>query len=271
MYKRTLKNPTIMLKTGASLTAVLIVMLLGPIACRSALPECGAGQERNENIMIRSFNGGDYRVAPIFEESFDSFDNWVTFSGTSRWWVEDGSMFGHWAAGGGGSNVWCRRNFEGDVLVEFRARLLSPDQEWVYPGRPHGGKNINIRLHVEGPNGEDILDVAERLQEEGTGPNRIGDDQYRGYFFTWTFRHARLRRSPGYENVSENLDILPEVGPWYTISVLRTGNRLRYFVDGRMVHDYSDPDPFDRGKIGFALWHSRVEIDSLAVFRVLEH
>lgn len=218
--------------------------------------------------MNRNLNGEEITVAPLFEESFDSFDNWITFSKASRWWMEEGSMFGHWAAGG--STVWCRRNFEGDVLMEFRARLLNPDPEWVYPGRPHGGKNINFRLHVEGPNGEDILDVAERLQEEGTGPNRVGDDQYRGYFFTWTFRHARLRRSPGYENVSENLDILPDIERWYDISILKTGGRLRYFVDGEIVHDYTDPEPFERGKIGFALWHSRVEIDHLTVFRVLE-
>ncbi len=219
--------------------------------------------------MERTYDDSTFTVEPVFADSFASMENWVTFAETSKWWVENGSLFGRWAEKGGGSNVWCTRHFEGDVMAEFRVRLIEPNPEWRMPGRPDGGKNINFRIHVTGPDGGDILAVAKELQETGTGLNRIGDDQYRGYFFTWTFRHGRLRRSPGYENVSENRETLPELGPWFTITVLFTGGRLRQFIDGRKIHDYADPEPFTSGKMGLALWHSAVEISDFTVFRVL--
>lgn len=220
--------------------------------------------------MHRTIDGESYSLEKICDDPFEDFSNWVTFATTSRWWVENGSLFGRWAEKGGGSNVWRRQDFEGDVLAEFHVRLIEPNEEWQTPGRPDGGKNINFRTHVTGPDGGDILAVAQKLQDEGTGPNRIGDDQYRGYFFTWTFRHGRLRRSPGYDNVSENLEDLPQLGPWYTITVLYTGGRLRQFIDGKKIHDYTDAEPFTRGKMGLALWHSAIQMDRFSVFSIVK-
>jgi len=218
-------------------------------------------------LPTRVIDGQTHGLELLFADPFANFDHWTTFATTSTWEARDGALEGHWRPEGGGSNVWCREDFSGDLYLVCKARLYSPDPQWIYPNMPEGGKNINVRFLVQGPEGQDILSVAEALAATGTGPNRVGDDQYRGYFFTWTFRHGRLRRSPGYDNVSENLEILPQIETEHTIEVLKIGPRLRFICDGRKAHDYIDPQPFDSGKIGFALWCSRVRIWDLAVYR----
>ncbi|NOZ19677.1 MAG: hypothetical protein GXP25_01170 [Planctomycetes bacterium] len=217
--------------------------------------------------MRKRIGGERFYVQRIFREKFDTMNEWANLTPATVWWVEKGKLYGHWAPGG--STLWCRRDFESDLYLEFTARLLPPDKAWVSDKMPEGGKNINLRFLVTGPTGEDILTVYRKLAEEGTGPNRIGDDQYRGYFFTWTYSHARLRRSPGYEKVSENREVLPDLNRPYRISVLARDGRIKYWVDGRLMHDYQDDFAFDEGKMGFALYKSNVEISDLRVYRVL--
>lgn len=204
----------------------------------------------------------------VFADSFETMEHWVNLTPNTVWEARGGHLIGRWRDGG--STLWCRENFEGDVLVEFEGRILSPDDSWVTEDLPEGGKNLNLNFHTTGPDGEDILDVYRHLQAEGTGPNGRGDDQYQGYFLTWTFRHARLRRSPGYENVQENRSFLPEIGTSYRFRLLRQKGRLRYWINDTLIFDYTDPQPWQRGKIGFALWRSNVQIDNVTVRRVVE-
>jgi len=216
--------------------------------------------------MTKKLGGERVWMQRVFREKFEDMGEWVNLTPATKWWVEEGTLRGHW--GPGGSTLWCKRDFEGDLYIEFTARLCEPDKEWISKKLPEGGKNINLRFLVTGPAGGDILTVYRKLAEEQTGPNRIGDDQYRGYFLTWTHTHARLRRSPGYEKVSEELSFLPEIGRTYRISVLKQDERIRCWIGDRLIHDYRDDHPFDYGKIGFALYKSNVEISDLRVYKV---
>lgn len=203
-------------------------------------------------------------VRPVFADTFADLAHWVNLTPNTKWEARDGRLIGAWAPGG--STLWCKHEFLGDIHLRIRAQLLPAKEEWVTPEQPDGGKNLNVRFHVTGPNGEDILDVYQDLARQATGPNRIGDDQYRGYFFTWTWAHSRLRRSPGYEMISETLDNLPQVGPNYTIEILHCGGRILCGVNGEVLHSFRDYAPFEGGRIGIALWHSRVAVDSIEVF-----
>ncbi len=213
------------------------------------------------------FCGEQMPARLVFGDTFETMGEWENLTPNTRWSVEDGKLIGHWAPGG--STVWSRREFCGDLYIRFRARLLEPEEQWRTEKMPDGGKNLNFRFLVSGPDGVDIRSVYRNLAAEGTGSNRIRDDQYEGYFFTWTWRHARLRRSPGYENVSEEREILPDIGENYTIEVLKRNGRIRYAVDGQVLHDYHDAAPFDAGRIGFTLWHSRMAVDFIEVYRLL--
>ena len=202
----------------------------------------------------------------VFGDTFADMCEWSNLTANTRWHVEDGQLIGHWAPGG--STIWSNREFSGDLYIRFRARLLEPADDWRTEKMPDGGKNVNFRFLVSGPGGRDIREVYRDLAAERTGPNHTGDDQYEGYFFTWTWSHTRLRRSPGYVNVSERRDVLPAVGVEYTVEVLKEGGRIRYAVNGEVLHDYRDEAPFDSGRVGFTLWHSRLAVDFIEVYEL---
>ncbi|MFW6156816.1 MAG: hypothetical protein ACOC7J_05805 [Armatimonadota bacterium] len=203
----------------------------------------------------------------VFGDTFETMEHWANLTPRTRWHVEDGALIGHWAPGG--STIWSRPAFSGDLYLRFRARLLEPEDEWRTEQMPDGGINLNFRFLVSGPGGADIREVYRDLAARGTGSNRIGDDRYQGYFFTWTWRHARLRRSPGHVNLGERRDVLPRIGEDYTIEVLKQGGRIRYAVDGQVLHDYHDDRPFDSGRVGFTLWRSRVAVDFIEVYELV--
>lgn len=211
--------------------------------------------------------GAQFRARLVFGDTFGSMDEWTNLTPETDWRVEDGRLVGTW--GPGGSTIWSDREFRGDLYVRFRATLLEPKDEWRTEERPHGGKNLNFRFLVTGPDGVDIREVYRDLAAQGTGSNRVGDDRYEGYFFTWTRRHARLRRSPGYENVSEHRAVLPRVGEAYTVEVLKRDGRIIYAVDGRVIHDWVDSDPHRRGRLGFTLWHSIIAVDFIEVHTIV--
>ena len=217
-------------------------------------------------MTTRFIDGEPHELNLIFEDTFDDISQWVNLTPATRWWTEDGKLHGHWAKGG--STLWCTQPLKGDLYLEFEATLLEPDGAWTNAQMPEGGKNVNLRFLVRGPEGVDILDAYRTLARARTGPNQVGDEKYEGYFFTWTHQHARLRRSPGYVNVSEERGMLPALGRKYSIAVLKTAGRLRYVVDNQKLHDYTDPAPHHEGRIGFTLWRSHVEIDRLRVYRI---
>ncbi|MBN1671397.1 MAG: DUF1961 family protein [Kiritimatiellae bacterium] len=211
--------------------------------------------------------GGETITAElVFQDDFDNFDNFVNLCPNTEWAAVEGKLIGRHRAGG--STVWCRQDFAGDLLVEFDGRLLAPEPQWISEELPDGGKNLNFRFLATGPRHEDILTVFRDLLAEGTGPNAGGDDQYNAYFFTWTWRHARLRWSPGYKKMAEKLDYLPEVEKDYHFRCLKIGGRIRYWINDVLLFDWTDPNPHNSGKIGFTLWRSAAAIDNLRVYRV---
>ncbi|MEW6357578.1 MAG: hypothetical protein AB1696_14700 [Planctomycetota bacterium] len=217
--------------------------------------------------VTKRIHGERIRVQRVFQDNFASMDKWVNPNPAAKWRVKNEKLYGNWAPGG--STLWCKRNFESDLYIEFAARLCPPEEEWLKEKQSEGGKNLSLRFLVTGPLGEDILTVYRKLAEEATGPNRNGDDQYRGYFFTWTHTHARLRRSPGYEKVGEDVEFVPEINRFYEVSLLKRGGRIKFWIDGKLIHEYQDDHPFDYGKIGFDLFMSNVEISDLRVYQVL--
>jgi hypothetical protein len=220
--------------------------------------------------------GEKYHVEKLFSESFADMSNWFDLNPRTEWRVEDGSLLGKW--GPGGSVVWLDPVFDGDLLVSCRAETLAPSTaDWAGWGlerpenMPEGGKNLNLLVLCSGPDGENMRECYARLLAEGTGPNGMGEDRYKGYFFTWTLNWARFRYLPGYECVSELSGEgfeAPRVGARHHIAALRRGARVRYFLDGRPVHDYVDPDPPARGQMGFCLWRNLARITEFAVYRL---
>lgn len=218
--------------------------------------------------MHKIIDGTSCNMEQIFADEFENMDNWVNLNPATEWKMGNGRLLGHWEKGG--SDVWCKQEFSGDLYVEVTGALTEPDESWCRDFPPEGGKNFNIRFMVSGPNGGNIIDSYSDLLKTQTGLNKTGDDQYNGYFFTMCVPQNRMRRSPGYDNVSEYKNYPLDIGRTYTLKILKTGGRIRFFVGDKKLHDYIDPEPFNEGRIGIALWCSSVAVEKVKVFQLKE-
>lgn len=55
------------------------------------------------------------------------------------------------------------------------------------------------------------------------------------------------------------------IGRWHRIAIGATGARIRAWVDGALVLDFTDPDPLLSGKVGLYEEDARVRFDSVAI------
>lgn len=220
------------------------------------------------------------RVTPLFTDRFDGdLSHWTDMGLGSKWSIRDGHLFGEFRPGG--STIWLKPVFDGDIIMSFDIESIAPRKEdWPDFGVPidkipadqlaQGPNNLNLFFLCSGPNGENMLDCYPQLMEEATGPNQQSDDQYRGYFFTFTYLWARLRRLPKYELCSDRQDVRSQAGRVYRIQAIRRGNRLRYFLDGQLIHDHQDDRPHTRGQMGICIWRNFVKVSDVRVLRILD-
>jgi len=210
-----------------------------------------------------------------YEESFESLDHWIRRPADhADWRVVNGAFVGHWLERG--NTLLFERPVGGDASLEVDIQVLpfdwsrtleaqrEPDPAaWAAKKSAEGSgqKNFNVLWMASGPDGEDFHEAF----DEWFGQGKMGLEFFRTYFFTFTLLWARLRRCPGYELMSDQQNVISEVGKDYRIQIEQTGNRLRYRLNGDLVHDFTDPNAYRRGRVGFVLSTSQVRVSRLVI------
>src|SRR5690606_32720163 len=69
---------------------------------------------------------------------------------------------------------------------------------------------------------------------------------------------SRLRKDPGFNLLSEDMETKARTGETYNISVLVQKGRIRYYINGRLIHDYTDPEPYTSGWFAWRTWHTNL-------------
>lgn len=154
--------------------------------------------------------------------------------------------------GEGGVTVWAEREFPEDVLVEYTATCHEPSD----PGA-ESKRNLNC-----------FFCAADEDAPLESNPRDGGYGDYHdwpNYVFTLTYTHSRLRRDPGFEQVSE-LMLAAQTDHAYEIRLLKRGDRITATVDGRVLHDWTDPDPHGAGWVGMRTYGTDVTYDHWAVY-----
>ena len=186
-----------------------------------------------------------YRVEWLARETFDRAD-WL-----NRWFVEGDSEV---AARDGKlwvrkldpkarnvATIWYRPELPADVVVRFRAKAVEPAEE--------NAANLNLFLHAR------ELDGA---------PVRFGrTGQYKDYHAIPNYivtlvggcrpGWSRARRDPGFRLLHE-AEVRSEVGREYRIALAIQRGRLRYYLDGKRLHDVADPEPLPGGHFAIRTW-----------------
>src|SRR5688572_23267274 len=126
------------------------------------------------------------------------------------------------------STVWYRKPLPQNVLVRFTAPVLPPEQK--------NAANVNILLHARELDGSPVrFDRSGKYDEYHAIPT---------YIVTLTGGNtpgwSRVRRDPGFHMLSES-DIRSKVGETYDVAVTFIDGRLRYYLNGKKIHDVIDP------------------------------
>jgi hypothetical protein len=149
-----------------------------------------------------------------------------------------------------GATLWVRREFPADLVIEYAGACLPPST----------GRNLNCFFCARSPDGRP-LDAIPR-----TGAYQEYQ-QFGNYIFTLTCDHTRIRRDPGFEQMSELL--LGSVQEHrYLIQIVKQGGRIQAAIDGRLIHDVADPAPHGPGWVALRTWNSRVVYDHWAVYEL---
>jgi hypothetical protein len=150
-----------------------------------------------------------------------------------------------------GATLWVRREFPENMVIEFAGTCLPPSM----------GRNLNCFFAADYADGRDIGQVARSgaYQEYHQFPN---------YIFTLTGEHTRIRRDPGFCELSELM--LGSVNDHrYLVRIAKRGGWIQASIDGRLIHDVIDPCPLGTGWIALRTWNSRVVFDRWAVYQPL--
>ncbi|MGB2822451.1 MAG: DUF6250 domain-containing protein, partial [Phycisphaerae bacterium] len=189
--------------------------------------------------------GEKYKVQWLARETFGRPD-WV-----NRWFVEGDSHV--WTAQDrlcvrssdpnrpNVATIWYRPELPADAIVRFRAAAVEPAEK--------NAANLNLFLHAREVDGAPVrFGRSGQYKEYHEAPN---------YIVTFVGGHrpgwSRVRRDPGF-NLLHEADVRSEVGKVYRIAVTVQGGRLRYYVDGRKLHDVKDPKPLGGGRFAFRTW-----------------
>ena len=208
-----------------------------------------------------------------YEEAFENFDRWINRPAEhADWQAADGAFTGHWLERG--NTLVFDPPIVGDASLEVDTHVLPFDGARTLAALAEddpakraaleaktGQKNFNILWMTTGPEGEDFYEAF----EEWFGKGKMGLEFFRTYFFTFTLLWARLRRSPGYELMSDRQGVISEVGKDYAMRVEQTGSRLRQWINGDLIHDFTDPRAYRRGRVGFVLSTSQVRVSRIVI------
>lgn len=192
---------------------------------------------------------------PLWVASFEDSEGWLVEQQNpedSEVWFEDGSM--RIRCSSGGVTVWTRRGFPADVLIEYTATIHESDDN------APTSRNINCFFRAnEEP--DQPLDATTR---SGAYPDYHDWDNY---IFTLTSSHTRLRRDPGFELVSD-LMLGAQPNETYTVRIAAIDDQIQTAVNGRLLHDWTDPDPHGAGWIGMRTYNTDVTYHDWTVFGV---
>ena len=206
-------------------------------------------------------DGDQYTVQWLAQERFDR-DHWVSrwiFEGNSEVSVRDGKLWVRRTKPGSKNTatIWFRPELPQNVLIRFRAKAV---------GMPEANAaNKNLFLHARELDGSPVrFGRSGAYKEYHELPN---------YIVTFTGGHregwSRARRDPGFNLLHES-SIRSEVDQEYGIALTFQDGRLRYYVDGKKIHDVNDPDPLPAGRFGLRSrttigWWDDIEIGRLVL------
>lgn len=155
-----------------------------------------------------------------------------------------------------GLTLWYRHKMSGDIEIEYEATVLTGRETdrlsdlncfWMASDPKTG----DVFSGMDKRNGVFANCASMRLYYVGFGGN-----------YNSTTRFRRYDGNPGPEIIGEYTDPEHLLKPdhWYHIRLVCSGGKVQYWIDGELLFDYDDPEPYTEGWFGFRTTLSRTAI-----------
>ncbi len=165
-----------------------------------------------------------------------------------------------------GLTLWYREKMKGDVVIEYDA-IVYDEKE--------GDRlsDLNCFWMATDPEAKDVFKrSAERggvfancaqmkLYYVGFGGNHNSTTRFRRYTGEPDPAIIKEYTDPGH---------LLEANRWYHIKLVSVKGRVQYWMDGKLLFDYNDADPYTEGWFGFRTTLSRTAIKNFSYTKVTE-
>ncbi|NOZ21699.1 MAG: DUF1961 family protein [Planctomycetes bacterium] len=210
----------------------------------------------------------------LFHDDFSQgMDNWWV-EGGEKVWIEDNHL--HMKAdgpketrkdGGNVCTVWCKKQFPGDIVVEFDAHVIESRID---------ANNINFFMCYSDPSGAPLYDTRESRADAGYKKYH----NLTGHIFTFlndfkkeggaypdgtTKARFRMRRCPGFKLMTEAFGYHCRKGRTYHITITKKGGDITYAVDGKVYMKGHDDNPLTGGLIGLRTYQTYLWWDNIKV------
>ena len=208
----------------------------------------------NVDVPLRELSVGDdtYSVEWLAQDNFSDGtwdDSWLLETGAgsadSTATVENRRLVTNAPLDSEGGVLWyTAQSFPANFVVRYKARA---------DGSREGNRNnFNHFSHARERDGSPLVYIRDGDYESYHYDNDTPAIQ--GYLMTLSRTHSRLRKEPNFVLLSEALEVESTVEQTYEIVQTVVDGRVRYYVDGRKVHDYQDEEALPGGQFGLRLW-----------------
>lgn len=174
----------------------------------------------------------------IYETEFDDLNGWEKI-GNADWQTESRGLLGSYKGKGLHGQIFLEKEFSGDVIMEFDTCTVLPSNHdiiWWWHTEIRGGKW-----------GKGYLGCLEGWWSGKAGIEKLPEGQLFGATPLFGF----------------------ELGKMYHVVSGSIGGRCFIAVDGKLVFELLDPDPFPaghKGRIGFGIYQASVRYEKLKAY-----
>ena len=196
----------------------------------------------------------------IYEDDFAAKKNNFKLEGMGEYEVKDGALYlSDPVVAKSGTTLWVDEDFSGDLYVSYNCKTVNLD----------GAKNLNLFFLATTLDGDDVL------SEEHSGVYADYHTTVNSYILTFTGDSSaaldgwsRFRKDPGFVIMSEDASAKTLLDVDYFIEIIKLGENIKVLINGKLIHDVTDSESYNNGKIGFRTWQSETIFDDFKVYRI---
>ncbi|HUU29598.1 MAG TPA: DUF1961 family protein [archaeon] len=202
-----------------------LFFVLGLIACANQLSAKESLWQKSELLAREDFSGnlGDWLIEGDVQARIE--DGRLRFEAAAETGVEKG-------------NIWWRKHFRGPIQIEYDYQSATPY-----------GLSM-VWWHAHGRGGEDLFSYERSGVYDEYVKGRMNG--YHISYHRFNSGVSNLRKSYGFHLLASNSDPIPiaDLEPHHIV-IYNQDNRIRFEVDGKLVHDFIDKG---EGCIGGKEW-----------------